>query len=156
MTIQRSDKKKYKHISTGDYCTCNAYVAEVMCMKYAEFKNKGSLPFKFWNTKTWKWTYTKQLIKAGVLIKQYSETSVVKAINSSEFARKRIFSLNNKQVDRIITHYYKLEKIAAEKAPTEIVPIIDKPQIRKSTYGKKTGLHKLRSKEKNGKEKSVE
>ena len=42
---KRTEKSKYKHQSTGEHCTCAAYIAEIMCMKYAQFKNKGSLPY---------------------------------------------------------------------------------------------------------------
>ena len=62
---KRTEKSKYKHQSTGDHCTCAAYVAEIMCMKYAEYKNVGSLPFKFWSVKPWDWTFKKQLIAAN-------------------------------------------------------------------------------------------
>ena len=90
---KRSDKSKYKHESTGDYCTCAAYVAEIMCKRNAESKNVGSLPYKFWSKKPWDWTFKRQLFAANKLLNKYSEEALVKAINSSEF--RGIFSLNH-------------------------------------------------------------
>ena len=82
---KRTDKSKYKHESTGDYCTCAAYVAEIMCKRNAENKNQGSLPYKFWNKKPWDWTFRKQLCAANNMIKRVSEEALVKAIHSDEF-----------------------------------------------------------------------
>ena len=66
---KRSNKSKYKHESTGDYCTCAQYVAAIMCQRNAERKNQGSLPYKFWNKKPWDWTYKKQLFVANKVLK---------------------------------------------------------------------------------------
>ena len=64
---KRTDKSKYKHESTGDHCTCAAYVAEIMCRKNAENKNEGSLPYKFWNKK-----HPKQIHEVKWLIYKFS------------------------------------------------------------------------------------
>src|SRR5210317_1370210 len=100
---QRSEKSKYKHLTTGDYCTCSQYVAAIMCQRNAENKNEGSLPYKFWNKKPWDWTYKKQLFKANSILKNYSEEALVKAIESPEF--RSIFSLNHPSVIGIIKKY---------------------------------------------------
>ena len=82
---RRTEKSKYKHESTGDHCTCAAYVAEIMCKRNAESKNEGSLPYKFWSKKPWNWTFKRQLFAANKLLKKYSEEALVKAVGSSEF-----------------------------------------------------------------------
>jgi len=145
---QRTEKSKYKHQSTGDYCTCAAYIAEIMCMRNAQNKNKGSLPYKFWNTKPWDWTFKRQLFLANKVLKKYSESVVLRAINSPE--AKSIFSLSNKRLISIIVKY---KKIVDKEQEREIKPsqIVDNPQIRKNTFGKKTTLSKLRSLDKDGK-----
>ena len=91
---KRTTKSKYKHESTGDYCTCAAYVAEIMCKRNAERKNQGSLPHKFWNKKPWDWTFKKQMFAANKILKEQkiTEQALVKAIHSDEF--KSIFSQN--------------------------------------------------------------
>lgn len=147
MKRKRTDKSKYKHISTGDYCTCAAYIAELMCMRKAEKENKGSLPFKFWNKKPWDWTFKRQLFLANQLIKKYSEAVVVKAIHTDEC--KKIFSLNNPRVVPIIEKYQQLAEKEQDKNQELIIN--EEATVRRKTYGKKTGINKLRSLDLNGK-----
>ncbi len=147
MKRKRTDKSKYKHISTGDHCTCAAYIAEIMCMRKAEKENKGSLPFKFWNKKPWDWTFKRQLFLANELIKKYSEAAIVRAINSEEC--KKIFSLNNPRVVPIIEKYTDI--IKKEETTNQQLNINEEATVRRKTYGKKTGINKLRSLDLNGK-----
>ena len=73
---QRTEKSKYKHTTTGDHCTCAAYVAEIMCLRIAAHRGVSGLPFKFWNTKTWSWTFKKQMMLANSLIKKYKTKKI--------------------------------------------------------------------------------
>ncbi len=145
---ERTQKSQYKHESTGDYCTCAAYVAEIMCRKNAENKNQGSLPYKFWNKKPWDWTFKRQLFAANKLIKKFSEAAVVKAIHSNEF--RGVFSLNHPKVVGVISKYQLLLDEEKNKPKQEIKA---KPNAkrRKKSYGKKNILDKLRKIE-NGQE----
>ncbi len=147
---KRSEKSKYTHESTGEYCTCAAYVAEIMCKRNAENRNEGSLPYKFWSTSKWKWTYQKQVIAANKMIEKFGEKALVKAVNSPEF--NRIFSLNHPKCSSIINRY-KLLLIQEENNKQELQVKTD-PKRRKKSYGKKNLLSKLRKYE-NG-EKEVE
>jgi hypothetical protein len=115
---KRTEKSKYKHQSTGDYCTCASYLAELMCLRLAEHKNEGKLGYKFWNKKPWDWTFKQQLFTANALIKKYGETAV-----------------------EIIKQSKILEENKESKQELEIK---EKPTIRKKTYGKKSKLNKLR------------
>ena len=145
---KRTEKSKYKHESTGDHCTCAAYVAEIMCRKNAENKNQGSLPYKFWNKKPWDWTFKRQLIAANRLIKKFSEAAIVKAVNSSEF--RGVFSLNHPKVVSVLTKYQLL--LDKEKSkPKQNIEVKKNPSRRKKSYGKKNLLDKLRKIE-NGQE----
>ena len=137
----RTDKSKYKHQSTGDYCTCAAYVAEMMCMRKAEKENVGSLPYKFWNEKPWDWTFKRQLYTANQLIKEYSGEALVKAINSTDFFG--IFSLSHRKTRRIVEKYQILENAIKEKEPQKLEVHV-KPKVRKNTFGRKSTLNKLR------------
>lgn len=139
---KRTDKSKYKHESTGDHCTCAAYVAEIMCRKNAENKNEGSLPYKFWNKKPWDWTFRKQLYAANNLIKLFSEEAVVKAINSSEFYG--IFSLNHPKVNGVIRKY-QLSLNEQEAKPKQEIEVKNDAKVRKSSYGGKNILNRLRN-----------
>ncbi len=149
---KRTNKSKYKHQSTGEYCTCAAYVAEIMCMRNAEHKNKGSLPYKFWNKKPWDWTFKKQLIAANKILKDVSEKALVKAIHSPEF--KSIFSLNNRRVKTIIKKYALLAD--EEKETNQKIDYKKDPTRRSKTFGKKSKLDRLRSIELDAEKKDYE
>ena len=138
---KRTEKSRYKHESTGDHCTCAAYVAEIMCKRNAEKKNQGSLPYKFWNKPPWNWTFTRQVTKAHELIKKFSEEAIVKAIHSSEF--RGIFSLNHPSAALIISRFEILRK---QREPTaQELTTTENPTHRKCKYGKRGSvLNKLR------------
>lgn len=137
---KRTDKSKYKHQSTGDYCTCASYLAELMCLRLAEHKNEGKLGYKFWNKKPWDWTFKQQLFTANALIKKYGESAVVKAVNSPYLSK--VFSLKNKRVVPEINRQLKLIKDSKDKK--QELDIKEQATTRKKTYGKKSKLNKLR------------
>ena len=144
---KRTEKSRYKHQTTGDYCTCAAYVAEIMCIRNSEYKNQGSLPYKFWNRKPWNWTFKRQLIIARGLLKKYSEATLVQTINLPSC--KRIFSLNNR---RIITALKKHSKLLTPKPnKQQDIKLKKDATHRKKTYGKQSKLNKLRSLDLDGK-----
>lgn len=146
---KRTEKSKYKHQSTGDHCTCAAYLAEMMCLRLAEHKNEGNLTYKFWNKKPWDWTFKQQLFTANFLIKKYGEAAVIRAVNSPYLSK--VFSLKNKRVIPEIKKQLKL--IEEQQNKTQELEIKKDPQNRKKSYGKKSGLNKLRGL-KNGKKES--
>jgi len=151
---KRTEKSKYKHQTTGDYCTCAAYLAEMMCLRLAEYKNEGNLAYKFWNKKPWDWTFKQQLFTANSLIKKYGELAVVKAVNSPYLSK--VFSLKHKSVVPEIKKQLKiLEEQAKRQKEKEDIEVKDNPQTRKKSYGKKSKLNKLREL-KNGKKESEE
>lgn len=144
---KRTEKSKYKHESTGDYCTCAQYVAAIMCQRNAENKNVGSLPHKFWNKKPWDWTYKKQLFRANQILKDFSEAALVKAVHSPEF--KSIFSLNHPKVLGIIRRYELL--LEEQEHSKQEIEVKENPKQRKKTFGRRNTLNRLRNIE-NGKE----
>jgi len=142
---KRTYKSKYKHESTGDHCTCAAYVAEMMCKKKAEYQNQGSLPFKFWNTEPWKNTFQYQVTLANKLLsdKGISEQALVKAVHSKEFQRANIFSLRHPKAIEIIKKYDVL--LAQDLDKSQDLEVKNNAVSRKKTFGKRTQLSKLRS-----------
>ena len=147
---KRTDKSKYKHQTTGDHCTCAAYLAEMMCLRLAEYKNEGNLTYKFWNKKPWDWTFKQQMFAANNLIKKYGEKAVVRAaVNQTS-----IFSLKNKRLISEINKQIKLIE-QEETKPTQELDVKKEPKTRKKSYGKKSGLNKLRGLD-NGKKESEE
>lgn len=137
---KRTEKSKYKHQSTGDYCTCASYLAELMCLRLAEHKNEGKLGYKFWNKKPWDWTFKQQLFTANTLVKKYGESAVVKAVNSPYLSK--VFSLKNKRVVPEINRQLKLIKDNEDKK--QELDVKEEAKTRKKTYGKKSKLNKLR------------
>ena len=147
---KRTDKSKYKHQTTGDHCTCAAYLAEMMCLRLAEYKNEGNLTYKFWNKKPWDWTFKQQMFAANNLIKKHGEKAVVRAaVNQTS-----IFSLKNKRLISEINKQIKLIE-QEETKPTQELDVKKEPKTRKKSYGKKSGLNKLRGLD-NGKKESEE
>jgi hypothetical protein len=136
---KRTEKSKYKHQSTGDHCTCSSYLAELMCLRLAEYKNEGNLTYKFWNKKPWDWTFKQQMFAANDLIKKYGEKAVVKAVMN----QKSIFSLKNKRLISEINKQIKLIEQEKEK-PIQELDVKKEAKTRKKSYGKKSGLNKLR------------
>jgi hypothetical protein len=146
---KRTEKSKYKHQSTGDYCTCAAYLAEMMCLRLAEYKNEGNLTYKFWNKKPWDWTFKQQMFTANSLIKKYGEKAVVRAVMN----QKSVFSLKN---NRIIPEIKRQIAIIEQEnnKPKQDLKINKEAKTRNKSYGKKSGLNKLRGL--NGKKESEE
>ena len=79
--------------------------------------------------------------------KKYSEIIVVRAVNSEEF--KKIFSLNNARAIAIIEKYSDI--VQKEEQSQQKLEVTEQAQVRKKTYGKQTGINKLRSLDLNGK-----
>lgn len=143
---KRSEKSKYKHKSTGDHCTCAQYIAEILCTRKSEYENVGSLPYKFWNTKKWKWTFQKQVIEANKLIKKHGESAVVRAVESLP----RVFSLRHPLVNPEIEKQKQLIK-TQESKERKVVEIKENPTVRKKSFGKKSIFNKIKDIQ-NGKE----
>lgn len=148
---KRTEKSKYKHQSTGEHCTCAAYIAEIMCMKNAEFKNQGSLPYKFWNIDPWTTTFLNQVMEANKLLKKYSEAAMIRSINSPEFQSARIFSLKNRRALPIIKKYDKIVKDNLDKH--QELDVKENPTSRPASFGKRSKLSELRNMKFDGKKK---
>ena len=140
MAKERSDKSKYISPSTGEYCTCSQYIAEIMCTRMAQKENEGTQAYKFWNTKKWKKTYSFQVILANRLAGKYDCAAIVKALSSNEL--KNVYSLRYPNIERVIEKYQKI--IESENRNRTIIDVQDNPKSRSSSYGKKNSLKRLR------------
>tara|TARA_Y100001963_G_scaffold147943_1_gene224984 strand:+ start:315 stop:788 length:474 start_codon:yes stop_codon:yes gene_type:complete len=147
---KRTDKSKYKHKSTGEYCTCAAYVSEIMCQRKAQFKNEGSLPFKFWNNKAWKPFFLHQMTLANRLIKKYSEIALVRAVQSKDWDKANIFSLKHPKATGIVNKYQLL--LNEESNSKQKINTFEDATQRKKRYSKKKNNLKSLRKFENGKE----
>lgn len=150
---ERTEKSRFKHKSTGEYCTCAAYIAEMMCLRKAEHENHGSLAYKFWNKKPWDWTFKKQLFIANNLLKRFPEKAVIRALNGPEL--RKIFSLNHPKVIPILekyTHSLKVEQSTTKSKQVDPPQQTLAPNRRTSSFGRKSILSKLKDIENNGEE----
>mgnify|MGYP003640362859 FL=1 len=145
---KRTEKSKYKHQTTGDYCTCAAYVAEIMCIRNAEYKNVGHLSYKFWSKKPWDWTFKRQMFAANKIIESYGEEALVKAVHSSDL--KSVFSLNHKKVLQVVSRYAIILKEQLNKKQN--IEHSENASKRKKNFGRRSKLDKLRRLEQDGQE----
>ena len=76
--------------SNGKTVSAAQYITEIICERKAK-TNKQDLHYKFWVTKAWAAYYRNQIASAYKLLKIYSDTSIVKALNSK--GAERIYSL---------------------------------------------------------------
>jgi len=81
-----SEKHRYKHIHTGEYCTFESYVAEYLILRKIEAFNEQKPAYKFW-TKGEKLypAFIRQLKAALKLRKSFSEEIILGAIKSKHF-----------------------------------------------------------------------
>ena len=140
MVKKRTENSNYISPSTGEYCTCAQYIAEIMCNRMAQKENEGTQAYKFWNTKKWKKTYSYQIILAHRLIKKFDCSAIIKAINSKEL--KHVYSLGYPKLDQVILKYQKI--IEQQKADSTTINIQDAPKKRSSSFGSKSKLQRLR------------
>lgn len=68
---------------SGNECTCQQYLAELMCIRQAK-KNGERLGPGFWNTDRWRKTYKLQIIKANALLRVFSERALVASLHTKK------------------------------------------------------------------------
>lgn len=140
MAKNRSNKSNYVSPSTGEFCTCAQYLAEVMCSRMALKENEGSQSYKFWNTKKWKKTYGYQVMLANRLANKFPCAAIVKAINSKELSH--VYSLGYPKLEQVISKYEKI--IEQQQANSATINIQEKPKNRNTSFGKKSAMQRLR------------
>ena len=141
MAKERSNKSTYTSPSTGEFCTCAQYVAEIMCTRMAQRKNQGPQAYKFWNTDKWKKIYQFQVILANRLISQYSEGALARAVNSRQLSRA--YSLRHPKVSEVVRKF-DIQLKSTEKDTEVNIDVNVDAKRRKTSYGKKSKLNKLR------------
>ena len=142
MAKERSDRSKYTSPSTGEFCTCAQYVAELMCTRMAQRKNQGTQAYKFWNTDKWKKIYQFQVILANRLISKYSEIALVKAVQSRELSRA--YSLRHPKVNDVVRKHDVQAKLDASRLKKDL-DVNESAKTRKKSYGKRSKLNQLRN-----------
>lgn len=117
-----SETHKYKHIHTGEYCTFEAYVAELIVIRRSEKLNLGKPSYKFWTKgDPLHWLWKKQHGAALQLKKKYSEEAILQAIRSKDFDNLLVLGIQNGRG-------YKVNPLA-EKVIKKHQDILDKEKI---------------------------
>lgn len=155
-----SEKYKYKHIHTGEYCTFEAYVAEYIVLRRAEKLNLGKPSYKFWTKGDPNhWIWKKQFGAAKQLKEKYSEEAVLKAIQSKEFESLLVIGIQNGRgykinplAEKVVALYHK--KIQDEQSlesknvakNVDIVEEVNDVRIRRklNVLHNKTSINQLR------------
>lgn len=84
-------KKQYpSKYSNGKSVSAAQYITEIICEKKARL-NKQDLYYRFWTNKEWEKFYRDQIASANKLLKKFSDTSIIRALNSSK--TQKIYSL---------------------------------------------------------------
>ncbi|NBU33451.1 hypothetical protein EB118_23390 [bacterium] len=86
----RKPNKYPSKYSNGKTVSAAQYITEIICERKA-YNNKQDLHYKFWITKDWSAYYRNQIASAHKLLKTYSDTAIVKALNNKKAAK--IYSL---------------------------------------------------------------
>jgi hypothetical protein len=152
-----SETHRYKHIHTGEYCTFEAYVAELLVLRRAEKMKLPRPGYKFWTKGDPNhWLWMKQFNAARALKKKYSEETILKAINSREFEKLLVIGIQNGRgwkinplAEKVILMYHKkMEEEKNRPQPQEIDIVQEVEEVRtrrtQSIVKKKSMINKLR------------
>jgi hypothetical protein len=85
--------------SNGKSVTAAQYITELICEKMAK-KDKKDLHYRFWVTPELEKYYRNQIASAHALLKKYSDTAVIRALNNPK--TEKIYSLRAPHLPAII------------------------------------------------------
>lgn len=85
-----SDKLYPSKYSNGKQVTAAQYITEIICERKAK-NSKKDLHYRFWTNKLWEKFYKDQIASAHKLLKKYSDTAIIRALNSDQ--AQKIYSL---------------------------------------------------------------
>lgn len=92
--------KKYpSKYSNGKSVSAAQYITELICEKMAK-KDKKDLHYRFWTTPEWEKYYRNQITSAHALLKKYTDTAIIRALNNPKTAK--IYSLRAPHLAPII------------------------------------------------------
>jgi len=131
-------KKKYpSKYSNGKNVSAAQYITEIICEKKAKL-NKQDLHYRFWVNKQWEKFYKDQIASANKLLKKYSDTAIVRALNSLK--AQKIYSLRAPFLVPII----EAEEQILQSENTELSLNLNRPE--KVVFGTLKQKHNIISK----------
>jgi len=152
-----SETHRYKHIHTGEYCTFEAYVAELIVLRRAEKMKLPKPGYKFWTKGDPNhWLWKKQLGAARQLKKKYCEEAILQAIKSKEFEGLLVLGIQNGRsykvnplAEKVVALYHKKIEESKKKPPQVDIDIVEEiKEVRtrrtQSIVKNKSMINKLR------------
>ncbi|MFM7796446.1 MAG: hypothetical protein ACKO7N_06755 [Candidatus Nitrosotenuis sp.] len=94
-----SNKKYPSKYSNGKDVSAAQYITELICEKMAK-RQKRDLHYRFWVSPEWEKYYRDQIASAHKLLKKYSDTAIVRALNNPR--TEKIYSLRAPHLPPII------------------------------------------------------
>ena len=96
----KNKMKKYpSKYSNGKSVSASQYITELICEKRAKYLSKD-IGYKFWTNKDWAVFYRNQIASANKLLKTFSDTAIIKALNNPKTSK--IYSLRAPHLIAII------------------------------------------------------
>lgn len=96
----KNNMKKYpSKYSNGKSVSAPQYITELICEKRAKHLSKD-IGYKFWTNKEWAVFYRNQIASANKLLKTFSDTAIIKALNNPKTSK--IYSLRAPHLIAII------------------------------------------------------
>jgi hypothetical protein len=160
---QWSETHSYKHQTTGEYCTAEAFIAEYLILRWTEEFKMDKPSYKFW-TKGDKYhrPFMKNMKAAQALLKKYEPATILAAIRSKHFEKIYHIGLNAggprgwkynqlaleaiKRYDKEFKDWMKAAEQSAKADDAQVKPEETKKlKTRKKQYSnKKSSINKLR------------
>jgi len=158
-----SETHRYKHQTTGEYCTSEAFIAEYLILRWTEEFKMEKPSYKFW-TKGDKYhrPFMKNMKATQSLLKKYDPATILAAIRSKHFEKIYHIGLNaggprgwkyNQVAIEAIKRYHKEQKdclnLREESSKEVDIPEVKEKKLKTRTkqYSqKKISLNKLRNK----------
>lgn len=136
MAEKKTENSQYKSPNSGEFCTPEQYIAEILMTRKYD-KDKKQLPFKFWNIDIYKKEFIQYILWANKLTKVYPHEIVIKVLHTT--GNWIAFLYTKKLNDLIEQELTKVEK-QSEEFNLEVVSTETKPTVK---HGKKSTLGKL-------------
>jgi Fe2+ or Zn2+ uptake regulation protein len=116
-----ASKKYPSKYSNGKTISPAQYITEIICEKKAKI-DKKDLHYRFWLNPIWEKFYKDQIASAYKLLKKYSDTAIIKALNSAK--AEKIYSLRAPHLIPIIEQ----EQVACEQKNNELSIQLSRPK----------------------------
>ena len=158
-----SEKRKYKHIHTGEHCTFEAYVAEKLILRWTEAFKMDKPSYKFWAAgDRYHDCFMRNMKAVRSLSKKFPEAIILGAIDSPHFDKvfhigvkcygPRGWKYNQVALGAIQSYNKEQEELAKQKEAAkniDLQPEVEKKEVktrRTQSYKKsKSTLNQLRN-----------